>query len=195
MKTLALTASLFALPATLFALPLAAVAAEPAETAASFITQNVLPWASNPVLIDAILAQNAAHAGMAQARIDELDLQWRAETGDPGSALIKSVLGTPASAFLSEQIMATGGTITEVFVMDNLGLNVAASAVTSDYWQGDEEKFTETFPKGAGTMHIGEIDYDESTMTYQIQVSIPMINPADGAVIGAMTVALDAQTM
>jgi hypothetical protein len=188
MKTLALTAALFALP-------FCALAAEPAETAASYVTQNVLPWASNPVLIDAILAQNAAHAGMAQARIDELDLQWRAETGDPESALIKSVLGTPASAFLSEQIVTAGGTITEVFVMDNLGLNVAASAVTSDYWQGDEEKFTETFPKGAGSMHIGDIDYDESTLTYQIQVSFPMINPADGAVIGAMTVALDAQAM
>jgi hypothetical protein len=188
MKTIALTA-------TFLLLPFAALAAEPAETAASFIRQEVMPWASNPVLIDAIVAQNAAHAGMSQARIDELDLQWRAETGDPNSALIKGVLGNPASAFLSEQMVATGGIITEVFVMDNLGLNVAASAVTSDYWQGDEEKFTETFSKGAGSMHVGEVEYDESTMTYQIQVSFPVINPADGALIGAMTVALDAQAM
>ncbi len=188
MKSLALTTALFALP-------FAALAAEPADNASSFITQNVLPWASHPVLIDAILAQNAAHAGMSQAQIDELDLQWRAETGNPDSALIKGVLGTAASALLDEQINAAGGIITEIFVMDNLGLNVAASAVTSDYWQGDEEKFTETFPKGAGAMHVGEIDYDESTLTYQIQVSFPMVDPADGAVIGAMTVALDAQAM
>ena len=81
MKTIALSASFLVLP-------FAALAAEPAETAASFIRQEVMPWASNPVLIDAIVAQNAAHAGMSQARIDELDLQWRAETGDPNSALI-----------------------------------------------------------------------------------------------------------
>ena len=183
------------LSAALRALPFSALAAEPADTAAAIVTQNILPWASTPVLIDAILAQNAAHAGMTQSQIDELDLKWRAETGDPASALITGVLGTPASAFLSEQIMTAGGIVTEVFVMDNLGLNVAASAVTSDYWQGDEAKFTETFPKGAGAMHIGDVDYDESTMTYQIQVSFPMVNPADGAVIGAMTVALDAQAM
>lgn len=181
--------------ATLCVLPVVGHAAEPAEKARDFVTQTVMPWATDPVLIDAILAQNAKNAGLTKDQIDQLDLQWRAETSNADSALITGVLTNAASAFLDTQIMRANGAITEVFVMDNHGLNVAASDVTSDYWQGDEEKFTETFPKGAGAMHIGEVEYDESTMVYQVQISISMVNPADGAVIGAMTVAIDAAAM
>ena len=41
--------------------------------------------------------------------------------------------------------------------MDAMGLNVAASDVTSDYWQGDEAKFKKTYAVGSGAIFIDEL--------------------------------------
>jgi len=90
-------------------------------------------------------------------------------------------------------VEASGGQITEVFVMDAHGLNVASSGVTSDYWQGDEAKFQKTFLAGTGAMFVDDIELDESTQTYLGQVSIVLTDPDTGAVIGAMTIGLNAQ--
>jgi hypothetical protein len=105
------------------------------------------------------------------------------------------VLDHAASAVLRDWVAASDGAITEVFVMDAMGLNVAASAVTSDYWQGDEEKHSETYAKGPDAVHISEIEFDESTQSYQAQVSVPIVDPASGQVVGAMTVGLNADRL
>ena len=85
--------------------------------------------------------------------------------------------------------------ITEVIVMDAKGLNVAASGATSDYWQGDEAKYQETYPKGPGAVHFGEVEFDESSQTYQAQISITVTDPDTGRPIGAMTVGVDAEVL
>ena len=92
---------------------------------------------------------------------------------------------------LVEAQAQSGGLFTEIFVMDARGLNVAQSTVTSDYWQGDEDKFTLSFGAGADAIHLGEIEQDESTQTFQSQVSVAVVDPATGAVIGAITAGVD----
>ena len=79
--------------------------------------------------------------------------------------------------------------------MDAVGLNVAASAVTSDYWQGDEDKFLKTYPMGPGAVHFSDVEFDESTQTYQAQISIALTDPATGSVVGAMTVGVVADAL
>jgi hypothetical protein len=90
---------------------------------------------------------------------------------------------------------AGGGLFTEIFVTDSVGLNVAASDVTSDYWQGDEAKFTESFGAGPGAVHLGEIEFDESTQMYQSQVSVPVLDPESGAPIGAATFGVNVELL
>lgn len=102
-------------------------------------------------------------------------------------------MGRDLSAFLSDQVAASGGRINEIFVMDALGLNVAASDVTSDYWQGDEDKYTKTFGVGSGAMFVDAIEFDESAQSYQGQISISLTDPASGQVVGAMTIGLNAE--
>jgi hypothetical protein len=63
-------------------------------------------------------------------------------------------------------------------------------AVTSDYWQGDEDKFSKTFSVGADAVVLGEIEQDESTQLYQSQVSITITNAA-GQPIGSITAGVD----
>jgi hypothetical protein len=141
--------------------------------------------AANPVIIAAINAQNATTAGYDQAKIDALDRQWRAEV----SAAEKPL--SDASHWLLQAQEATGGLFTEIFVMDAKGLNVAQSTVTSDYWQGDEDKFTASYGAGVDAIHLGEIEQDESTQAFQSQVSITIIDVGTGAPIGAITAGVD----
>ena len=79
--------------------------------------------------------------------------------------------------------------------MDAHGLNVAATAPTSDMWQGDEAKFTETYPKGPDATHFSEVEFDESSQIFQGQISIPMVDPDTGEVVGAMTVGVNAEAL
>ena len=107
---------------------------------------------------------------------------------DPNDdALIDPILANAVSAYLKKVVKRSEGAFSEIFVMDNKGLNVGQSAKTSDYWQGDEAKWIETFTKGA--IHIGDVEEDESTQTFQVQVSWPL--ERDGEIIGAITFGID----
>jgi hypothetical protein len=152
-------------------------------------------WLLNSEMIDAIRAQNLAHANLAQSTIDTLDLEWRAEEKNGGGALIDKLLAQPSSEWLRSQQTSTAGFVTEVFVMDNKGLNVAQSVVTSDYWQGDEAKWKETIGNGSGAVHISEVEFDDSTQFYQSQVSMPIRDPATGDLIGAITFGINVQSL
>ena len=84
------------------------------------------------------------------------------------------------------------GRITEIILMDSRGMNVAVSDITSDFWQGDEAKYQETYLVGADAVHVGEVELDESSQTYQAQVSFVVTDPQTGESIGAVTVGLNA---
>ncbi|MDA9557577.1 hypothetical protein N9R79_08780 [Vibrio sp.] len=150
-------------------------------------TSQLLPLSSNAVIIDAIKAQNAKNANISQDEINTLDKTWRAEVGAGNQPLISKTLGNDLSAHLVSVQEQSDGLYTEIFVMDMKGLNVGQSAVTSDYWQGDEAKFQDTYGKGPNSVLVGEIEEDESTQTFQSQVSLAITDPSTGKVIGAIT--------
>ncbi|WP_332687741.1 hypothetical protein [Devosia sp.] len=152
---------------------------------------DIAAFAADPALVAAIVAQNAVTGAYDQAQIDALDTQWRAEVGAASKPLIDATLANAASQYLAGVQDASAGKYTEIFAMDAKGLNVGQSTLTSDYWQGDEDKFTASFGAGADAVHIGEIEQDESTQIFQSQVSVPITDPASGAVIGAITVGVD----
>ncbi|WP_187969828.1 hypothetical protein [Aquibium microcysteis] len=158
-----------------------------------YVKANVATWLSDPVVIGAINEQNAAHAGLSQADIDTLDKQWRAEVEAGSKPMIDKVLGNALSKFLAARQAEAGGMITEAFVMDNKGLNVGQSDITSDYWQGDEAKWQKSFGAGAGAIFVDEVEKDESTQTLQSQVSVAISDPATGQVIGAITLGIDVE--
>lgn len=188
MKKLVLSAGLIVCAAT-------ASANEYRPAIQSYLDSEIVGWVNNPVILDAIRAQNTRTAGYDQAEIDRLDLAWRAEVGMPNSPIISDVLQNDAADFLRTRMEQAGGVISEVFAMDARGLNVAASDVTSDYWQGDEAKFQQTFGVGAGAVHIGEVEFDELSQTYQGQVSVVIVDPDTNAPIGAVTVGLNAEAL
>lgn len=185
---------------TLFAMALVAGLASTHATAVAeeayvapikaYIEQNVAPWLSDPLIVSAIKAQNEAHAGLSQAEIDAKDKEWRAGVDGGDRKLIDTVLSNALSAFLQKKQQESGGVITEVFVMDNKGLNVGQNALTSDYWQGDEDKFQKSYGAGAGATFVDAPEKDESTQVLQSQASTTIVDET-GAPIGAITIGIN----
>ncbi|WP_373356365.1 PDC sensor domain-containing protein [Pseudoroseicyclus sp. CXY001] len=165
-----------------------------AETQA-FYTETVYPLITSAAVLDAVAAQNAQTHGYTADDIAALDRQWAAEIGRADAELINSVTGSALSAQLREMIEGSNGIYTEIFLMDAQGLNVASSGVTSDYWQGDEAKFQESFGAGADAFHLSEVEFDESAQAYSVQVSFPINDPATGEPIGAITFGVDATVL
>lgn len=168
------------------------VSAHQHELALAEIAKNDLPkWLYNPLTIDGIKAQNTKTRDMPEAEIIKLDNQWREEVDASSQPLIKEVLNSPLSAYLKQVKVDSQGLFTEIFVMDARGMNVGQSDVTSDYWQGDEAKWQQTFPEGPQAIHVSDIDLDESTQQFQSQLSVSIVDPASGSVIGAITVGIN----
>ncbi len=149
--------------------------------------EQLQSWLSSPLVIDAINKQNDDHAGLTDADIDSMDKQWRSQAKNGGGPLIDRVVQREASAYLSGKKKESGDLVTEVFIMDNKGLNVAVSDITSDYMQGDEAKWKKTYPQGAGQIFVDEVEFDDSSETFQSQVSATVVDPASGRAIGAVT--------
>ena len=161
----------------------------------SYMQSEISTWADDPRLVAAVTAQNEMTGGYTQGDIDALDQAWRSEVGAAERPTITPVISNQVADFLREQVAASEGRITENFVMDARGLNVAAAAPTSDFWQGDEEKHSETYGSGPDAVHISDVEFDESSQSYQAQISFTLADPMTGSPIGAVTVGVDAASL
>ena len=150
--------------------------------------------AQNELLIDAIAEHNIKSKSYKQDKIDALDRQWREEIGASDQPLIMSILSTGVSRYLKKVQMESDGLFTEIFIMDQKGINVAQSAITSDYWQGDEEHWIHSYKAGTNAIAIGHMNVDESTQILQSHISIPIVDNW-GKPIGAITIGVDVQML
>lgn len=157
--------------------------------------QKVKQWLTDDIIITTLRQQNADNAKLTQADIDAKDKQWRAETTSAEQPTIKAVLGNALSTYLKQKQASSNGLYTEIFVMDNRGLDAGQSEITSDYWQGDEDKWQKTFLVGPDAIHLSEVEQDESTQIFQSQLSLPITDPASGAAIGAITIGINVEAL
>jgi hypothetical protein len=142
-----------------------------------------------------VKAQNAKHAGLNDTDIQKLDKEWRAQIDASNKPLIDGILKNAVSAFLTKKKEESEGLITEVFVMDDRGLNVGQSDITSDYWQGDEAKWQKTFKVGPEAVFVDNVEKDESTQQLQVQVSVTIKDPESGKPIGAVTLGINVERL
>src|SRR3546814_3027863 len=70
--------------------------------------------------------------------------------------------------------------------MDRSGLNAGQSAITSDFWQGDEAKFQKTFQVGPDAIFVDDIEINEDTGAEIAQLNMSIAQ--DGKLVGAITV-------
>ena len=173
----------------------AASANDFADQITDALNNQIRPWLGDPVVVEAVKAQNAETSGLSDADIEALDQQWRAEAETGSGPLIDKVLGNKLSAFLKEKKEAADGLYSEVFVMDAKGLNVGQSDVTSDYMQGDEAKWQKTYPVGPDAVFIDDVEFDDSSGQFQSQVNATVVDPATGQPIGAITIGINVEKL
>jgi len=147
------------------------------------------------VALISLAAQNERLHGMDQTRIDDLDKQWRAEAESDNQPLIAQLMGNPLSSYLIRKKAESNGLFAEMFVFDAQGMNVGQSSVTSDYWQGDEDKYLETFAKGPDAVFVDEIEFNDETRQRRRQVSFTILDPESGEPIGGATVEINIDEM
>lgn len=128
--------------------------------------------AFQPNIIRAVESQNGENLTLAQ--IKERDQMWIDANGGNNS-LIREITRNDVAKYLQRRV-ENNVAIEEVFITDNQGANVAAYPPTSDYWQGDEGKFTSSFNDGTGTVFIGPLEQDASTNKSLVQISAPIIS-------------------
>lgn len=151
----------------------------------AFATSVILSFSTNPVFIEAIKAQNSKKITLDQ--IKKQDQEWR--DAEDELAIHEELLGNACAQEIVKQIKANPA-IAEAFVMDNQGANVGQNDLTSDYWQGDEAKWQNSFNGGKGGADVGKLKFDKSANASLQQVSVPVID-TDGTVVGAICVGVN----
>jgi HAMP domain-containing protein len=135
--------------------------------------------AGEETLIKDVILANQSYTGSAneiQAEIGRLDREWQdaVANGELNNLFIQTrVNWAPLSVYLRRYRDQFPDHI-EVFITDRSGALIAATNVTSDYYQADEVWWQEAFTNG---VYIGTPEYDESAGDYAIIMAVPIRDP------------------
>ena len=168
-------AALAALPTVSFALDFEITSTVQAELDRQ--KSVIAGWAADPIVVKAVQEQNKKGpiAGMDKAK-------WKGtRRSDP---IVKGFQTNPAGKFLRSKMRASNGTATEVFLNAAKGEKVAFAEKTSSYVHAGAAKHDVPFTTGKPWQ--GKPEFDESTQTYAIQISTPVL--AGGTPIGSLVV-------
>ena len=140
--------------------------------------------------------REAAAAGTGQqydaSRATELDKEWQKDGASVASRL--GLLSTPASQFLAD-LVKNDSIYREVLLTDRHGRLVAASNVTSDYFQADEAWWRSAFDSGRGRVSVTDVRRDESAHVYAFEIAVPVHRPGSDELAGIMKVVADSREM
>ena len=149
------------------------------EKAKTFALEKMLPMCTNEIFVKETEAQNAKNVTLDE--IKKIDDQWqKAEEELP---IQKEKLNNTCAQTCKEFGKATPA-VAELFVMDNQGANVGQMNLTSDYWQGDEPKWKNSYNGGTGGVDAGDLKFDKSCNAETQQISLPIV-AKDGKVVGS----------
>lgn len=126
-------------------------------------------WAADAAISGAVKEQNAKGpiAGMDNPK-------WKlTKRSDP---VVKAFQDCPAAKILKDKVSADGGAFSEAFLSAAQGEKVAFIEKTSSYIHKGTPKFDVPFNDSKAWQ--GKPEFDESTQTYAVQVSVPVLEGA-----------------
>jgi hypothetical protein len=141
---------------------------------------NANGWAASPIVIEAVLAQNAKGPipGMDNAK-------WK--TVPEKDAIVQGFINNEAAKFLKAEMAKTDGICVGAFLNAANGEKVAFSDKTGSYTHKGSAKFDVPFT--TSKVWQGKPELDDSGKTYEIQISVPVLS--EGKAIGALVVELN----
>ena len=157
--------------------------------AKQYAIKTLLPITGNQIFIKTTAEQNAK--GVSLAQIQKIDEEWKAAEEE---LPVQQEKMNNACAKEMKRVVAANSKIIEAFVMDNQGAVVCENTLTSDYWQGDEAKWKNSFNGGKGGVDVGSVEFDKSANAKLQQISLPIFDK-NGKAIGAITFGVDVGSM
>lgn len=135
--------------------------------------------AADPIIVGAVKEQNAKGliSGMDNAK-------WKtARRSDP---VVKGFQTNPSGQLLRAKLEASAGTYSEAFLSAAQGEKVAFVEKTTSYIHKGSAKFDVPM---TGKNWQGKPEFDESSQTYALQISVPVMDA--GKPIGALVVGVN----
>lgn len=142
--------------------------------------QVVAGWAADPVIANAVKEQNVKGpmAGMDNPK-------WKTtRRSDP---MVKAFQSNPAGQYLKAKLDASGGAFSEAFLNGGKGEKVAFAEKTTSYIHVGQAKHD--VPFSTGKFWQGKPEFDESSQTYAVQISVPVMD--GGKPIGSLVVGVN----
>jgi hypothetical protein len=140
---------------------------------------------TNPIVVEAVCQQNAKRRPLEEIARDDAEWQQAMVQNPLQTSMLTNRCALAVKAFVEDK-----PAIRECFVMDDQGANVGQNELTSDYWQGDEDKWQRSYNDRKGGIDVGRLSFDKSANANLQQLSFPIIAP-DGSVVGAVTFGID----
>lgn len=168
---------------------------------AEYMAASVDAYVFRSILDTSVLARvpeirDAAASGSAQPFDQraslERDREWLADP--PTAAEQAALLDSRASRFLAD-LTRQDSVNREILVTDRHGRLVAASNVTSDFFQADEDWWRQAFDEGRGRVSITDVRHDASAGVYAFDIAVPVPAPDDKGIAGVMKIVADSREM
>jgi hypothetical protein len=137
-------------------------------------------------------AGSSAPRPTGEAQLAQLDRQFAAI--DLKAPVVAAVLGNAASRYFTD-ITRQDPIYRELLLTDRVGRLVAASNLTSDYNQADEDWWKRVMSgSGAGEATVSDVRWDESARTYAMEIAVP-VPGEDGRPAGVLKAVADIREM
>jgi hypothetical protein len=142
--------------------------------------QVIAGWAAHSTIVNAVKEQNA------KGPISGMDNQkWKTtRRTDP---IVTAMQASAAGRFLTAKLEASGGIFSEAFLNAKGGEKVAFAEKTTSYLHVGQAKHD--VPFGTAKPWQGKPEFDESSQTYAVQISVPVLD--GGKPIGSLVVGVN----
>jgi ABC-type amino acid transport substrate-binding protein len=179
---------------------------EKTESAVNKISLSIL---ENHQLTKALKLANSENKHIRIETILQRDQLWRSTVEQKSSTpnWITKILNSPISKTLND-LTIQNPYLTEIMLTDERGVLTAASSLTSDYWQGDEEKIIATlkmakeykrinslgrFDQSNNRLKMPSIEYDASSKLFLCRLNYPVWYR--GRVIGVLSFGINVESV
>ncbi len=119
-----------------------------------------------------------------------LEARWPALTLE--DAALREVL-TNEMAHMLQSFQSQHPLVAELFVTDDLGLVIASTGKTSNYWQADESWWQEAIQFAPGGVGMEGLHFDSSSAVFSLDVALPIhtVNATHPLPVGVVKAVLD----
>ena len=145
--------------------------------------EDIRELAANAAVVRTVQEHNAKAQSLEE--IKRLDEAWVATA--ELTPFKKSLQDNEVGRYFKTLVDFNRSIYSELFLTDRNGATLAAYPATTDYWQGDEKKWSEAFNGGSGEVYIGPVAFDESSHVNSVQISVPVVG-AENKAIGVLVV-------